>query len=48
MPRLGGLAVITGFTVSVIYLLAVMSFEQTINLFGSEQYYIKLIGFLLV
>ena len=45
MPRLGGLAVITGFTVSVIYLLAVMSFEQTINLFGSEQYYIKLIGF---
>ena len=45
MPRLGGLAVITGFTVSVIYLLVVMSIEQTINLFGPEQYYIKLIGF---
>ena len=45
MPRLGGLAVITGFTVSVIYLLVVMSIEQTINLFSQEQYYIKLIGF---
>lgn len=45
MPRLGGLAVIAGFAVSVIYLLVVMSVEHTINLFGSEQYYIKLIGF---
>lgn len=45
MPRLGGLAVIAGFAVSVIYLLVVMSVERTINLFGSEQYYIKLIGF---
>lgn len=45
MPRLGGLAVIAGFIVSVVYLLIVMSVEQTIDLFGSEQYYIKLIGF---
>ena len=45
MPRLGGLAIIAGFTVSVIYLLIVMSLENTINLFGEEQYYIKLIGF---
>lgn len=45
MPRLGGLAVIAGFIVSVVYLLIVMSIEQTINLFGVEQYYIKLIGF---
>ena len=45
MPRLGGLAVIVGFTVSVIYLLTVMSIEKTIDLFGAEQYHIKLIGF---
>lgn len=45
MPRLGGLAVIAGFVVSVIYLLVVMSIEKTIFLFGSEQYYIKLTGF---
>ena len=45
MPRLGGIAVIVGFTVSVIYLLTVMSIEKTINLFGDEQYYIKMIGF---
>jgi len=45
MPRLGGLAVIVGFTVSVLYLLIVMSIEKTINLFDGEAYYIKLIGF---
>lgn len=45
MPRLGGLAVISGFAVSVIYLLIVMSIENTINLFDLEQYYIKLFGF---
>jgi len=47
MPRLGGLAVFAGFAVSVIYLLVVMSIEKTINLFGADQYYIKLIGFFL-
>lgn len=41
----GGLAVIAGFAVSVIYLLIVMSVENTINLFGPEEYYLKLIGF---
>lgn len=45
MPRLGGLAVIAGFFVSVIYLFIMMNYEQTINLFGPENYYIKLIGF---
>lgn len=45
MPRLGGLAVIAGFAVSVIYLLVVMSIEKTINLFDQDSYYIKLIGF---
>ena len=45
MPRLGGLAVIAGFLVSTIYLLIVMSLEKTLNLFGPDNYYIKLIGF---
>lgn len=45
MPRLGGIAVIAGFTVSVIYLLIIMSIEKTINLFGPENYYLKMIGF---
>ena len=47
MPRLGGLAVIAGFFVSVIYLLITMSLEEKINLFGQETYNIKLLGFLL-
>ena len=41
----GGLAVIAGFLVSVIYLVIVMSIENTINLGGNEQYGIKLLGF---
>lgn len=45
MPRLGGLAVIAGFLVSTIYLLIVMSLEKTLNLFGPDNYYLKLIGF---
>ena len=46
MPRLGGLAVICGFLVSTIYLLIVMNIEHSIDLFGEEQYGIKLLGFL--
>ena len=45
MPRLGGLAVIAGFFVSVIYLLITTSIEGKINLFDGDSYYIKLIGF---
>ena len=45
MPRLGGIAVIAGFMVSVAYLLIVMSIENTFDLMGPENYYIKLIGF---
>jgi len=47
IPRLGGLAVIAGFTVSIIYLLIVMSMEGTLVLTGPDNYYIKLIGFAL-
>lgn len=45
MPRLGGLAVIAGFIVSTLYLLIIMSFEKTLDLFGPDNYFIKLIGF---
>ena len=45
MPRLGGLAIMAGFFISVIYLLVVMSIEKSINLFDNENYYIKLIAF---
>lgn len=47
MPRLGGLAVICGFLVSTIYLIIVMNLEHSINLFGSEQYWLKLLGMFL-
>lgn len=44
MPRLGGLAVLAGFFVSILYLLIVMSIENKIDL-RQENYAIKLIGF---
>lgn len=45
MPRLGGIAIIAGFIVSIIYLLTVMSIEKTITLNGPDNYTIKLLGF---
>lgn len=47
MPRLGGLAVIAGFTVSTIYLLIVMSLEKTLVLNGYDSYGLKILGFFL-
>ena len=47
MPKFGGPAVILGFLVSVIYLLIVMSIENSINLFGIEHYGQKLLGMFL-
>ena len=47
MPKLGGLAVISGFLISAIYLLISLSIEGTIDLFGEEQYALKLLGFLI-
>ena len=44
MPRLGGLAVIAGFIVSIVYLLIVMTIESNIDL-TQDNYYTKLIGF---
>lgn len=46
MPRLGGLAVIAGFLVSVIYLIITMSIEKKID-FITEELNIKLVGFFL-
>ena len=45
MPRLGGVAVISGFLVSTIYLLIVMNLEHSVDLFGEEQYWLKMLGF---
>ena len=45
MPRLGGIAVIAGFAISIVYLFIIMSIEGTINLFLEDQYFIKLAGF---
>lgn len=46
MPRLGGLAVILGFFVSVGYLLVVMSIEKNIDLY-QDNYIRKLLGFVI-
>lgn len=44
MPRLGGLAVIAGFIISIAYLLIVMTIEGNLDL-SRENYHTKLIGF---
>ena len=46
IPKFGGPAVILGFLVSTIYMLIVMSIENSINLFGIQKYWEKLLGFL--
>lgn len=47
MPKFGGPAIIIGFLLSIIYLLITSSLEGNLNLFGIEEYYKKLIGFLI-
>lgn len=44
MPKLGGVAVIVGFAISLIYLISVMSIEGSINLFNENSYLKKLVG----
>ena len=44
IPKLGGLAVITGFAISLIYLISVINIEGSINLFDENEYLKKLIG----
>ena len=43
IPKLGGPAVILGFLVSVVYLLIVMSIENSINLFRNRAIWKKII-----
>ena len=45
MPRLGGIAVICGFIVSIAYLIATMYLEKKVDFFDEENYCLKLIGF---
>lgn len=46
MPKFGGPAIIIGFLISTIYLIITSSLEGNLNIFGPENYVIKLIGFL--
>lgn len=47
MPKFGGPAVILGFIFSTIYLIIVMSLENSIDLFDKDHYGMKLIGMFL-
>ena len=44
MPKLGGVAVITGFIISLVYLVLITYIEGSINLFDENMYLKKLIG----
>lgn len=46
MPKFGGPAIIIGFLVSTIYLIITSSMEGNLNIFGSENYILKLLGVL--
>ena len=46
MPKFGGPAVVIGFLISTIYLIITSSFEGNLNIFGEENYFVKLLGFL--
>lgn len=47
IPKFGGPAIIIGFLLATIYLLITSSIEGNLNLFGTENYIMKLLGFLL-
>lgn len=47
IPRIGGLAVIAGFVVSAIYLIITMAIEGKLVLNDSENYQMKILGFLI-
>lgn len=47
IPKFGGPAIIIGFLLATIYLVITSSIEGSINIFGPENYFIKLLGFLL-
>ena len=47
IPRFGGPAVIAGFLLATIYLLITSSIEGNIELFSEDNYFIKVVGFLI-
>ena len=47
IPKFGGPAIIIGFLLSTVYLIITSSIEGNINIFGPENYVVKLIGLLL-
>lgn len=46
MPKFGGPAIIVGFLIATIYLIITTSLEGKLNIFGEENYIIKLLGIL--
>lgn len=44
IPRLGGIAIISGFLVSVLYLLFVLTWEN-VDIYNGQDYWFKLLGF---
>ena len=46
MPKFGGPAIIAAFLISTIYLIITSSLEGNLDIFGPENYIIKLLGFL--
>lgn len=46
MPKFGGPAIIVAFLISTIYLIITSSLEGNLNIFGPENYIVKLLGFL--
>lgn len=46
MPKFGGPAIIIAFLISTIYLIITTSIEGNLNIFGPENYIVKLLGFL--
>ena len=46
MPKFGGPAIIIGFFISTIYLIISSSIEGSLSIFGIENYFTKLLGFL--
>ena len=46
MPKFGGPAIIAAFLISTIYLIITSSLEGNLNIFGPENYMVKLLGFL--
>ena len=47
IPKFGGPAIVIGFFIAVIYLIVTSSIEGKLDIIGEEQYWLKLLGFVL-